>query len=423
MPPPARKSFKVSRGNSFLTVFPWVHPATGKPRWRYGWRKHPSDPWRYVTTSTKAAAEDSAWKKLGEIQDGGLVWSGLDPETRRFLEDVHRLAKPADYRSIITLLETRSRSAEIITSVERFLTWKTATKGEETRHLGNMRRVLVPMANSFAGRSLIDIHDADLHAWWSERVIGRSKKTSNDVRAFLVEFWNWAITERLHPKESTPADKIPRVELDNHERRVLSPQEVLSLLASVGKEWRVWAVLGAFCGLRPEEISPPARKGASKKSKRGIRCEEIDFTFKVIRLPAEVSKGGKRPRAVPLTDAAIAWLEWAGIKAGMNGPVCRRNPSEHPKADPETVRLGREVFKTGWPQDALRHSYGSYRNAVIRSLPQVAEEMGTSVTMLNRHYHNPKALEEGEEWFSLRPDMIRFDPIERIGTTGTRKTG
>ncbi len=74
---------------------------------------------------------------------------------------------------------------------------------------------------------------------------------------------------------------------------------------------------------------------------------------------------------------------------------------------------GKEVFKTGWPQDSLRHSYGSFRNALIRNLPQVAEEMGTSETILRCHYHNPITLKEGEEWFALRPAMIRFDPISR----------
>ena len=45
---------------------------------------------------------------------------------------------------------------------------------------------------------------------------------------------------------------------------------------------------------------------------------------------------------------------------------------------------------------------------MIRALPQVAEEMGTSETMLKKHYHNPKTKEEGEAWFGLRPsDLIR----------------
>lgn len=76
------------------------------------------------------------------------------------------------------------------------------------------------------------------------------------------------------------------------------------------------------------------------------------------------------------------------------------------------------MFKTGWPQDVLRHSYGTFRNAVVRNLPQVAEEMGTSVAMLNRHYHNPKPTEEGTAWFALRPSLIRFDPMEAPQTGG-----
>jgi hypothetical protein len=87
------------------------------------------------------------------------------------------------------------------------------------------------------------------------------------------------------------------------------------------------------------------------------------------------------------------------VKAGQTGLVCERNPTEFD----ETKRLGVAVFKTGWPQDAIRHSYGSFRNALIRNLPQVAEEMGTSEAMLRRHYHNPRTTEEGEAWFALRP--------------------
>lgn len=77
----------------------------------------------------------------------------------------------------------------------------------------------------------------------------------------------------------------------------------------------------------------------------------------------------------------------------------------------------------GWPQDALRHTYGSMRNAQIRNLPQVAEEMGTSETMLRRHYHNPKTKEEAVEWFRLRPEMIRYDLIKRGRIARCKKTG
>lgn len=399
-----RKRFKVTRNGKSLTVYPYGR------RWRFGWRENEESAWRYVTRGTQEEARDAAWERLGELDGGGMVWSALPAETRRFLEEVHRLADAADFEAVKAFLAARRKSSEVVASVQRFMEHKVAGAGEETRHLGNVRRDLEGMARSFEGRSVVDISAADLKGWWAARVEGRAEKTRNEVRGNLVAFWNWCVWDGIHPKEVTAAEKLPRVELGLCQRRVLTPGEFLALAREVRPEWRPWIVLGAFCGLRPEEIAPAGKKGASKRNKRGIRCEEIDFQFKVIRLPQEVSKVDA-PRLVPLGDAALSWLEWAGLRPGMTGQVCARNPSEKG----ETARLGAEVFRTGWPQDALRHSYGSFRNAIIRNLPQVAEEMGTSETMLRRHYHNPRTLEEGEAWFSLRPDMIRSGPI-KIGS-------
>lgn len=411
------KSFKVTRGNSFLTVYPYKHPKTGKPGWRFAWREKEGSPWRYVTRPTKATAETAAWEKLGEIASDGFVWSGLARDTQRFLENVHQLTESADHDAVIEFLKSRKRSAEIVASVTRFMDFKVEEAQEQTRHLSNVRRDIESMASHFAGRSVIDITPLDLKKWWTDRVEGRKPKTRNEVRANLVAFWNWAVMDGLHPKDSTPADKLPRVEVGHGERRVVTLDEMKSLLEAVSPEWRSWAVLGAFCGLRPEEIAPPQKKGMSKASKRGIHCEEIDFRFKVIHLPAVVSKVNT-PRKVPLCDAALAWLKWAGIEEGMTGPVCLHNPSEKG----ETARLGKLVFKGAWPQDILRHSYGSFRNALLRNLPQVAEEMGTSEAMLRRHYHNPRTKEEGEAYFELRPNVIRCDPMKRPSDSFSEKT-
>lgn len=128
----------------------------------------------------------------------------------------------------------------------------------------------------------------------------------------------------------------------------------------------------------------------------------------MIRVPEEVSKVDT-PRNIPFPEHAEEWLAWAGFKAGMTGAGCDRNMTD----GGETGRLGPIVFgDEGWPQDALRHTYGSCRNAMICNLPQVAEEMGTSVDRMNKNYHNPSTLEEAQAWFGLRPSMIRFDPME-----------
>ena len=396
-----RKSYEVTKGNTHLTVYPYGNG------WRFAWRARESDPWKYITRPKKADATAAAENKLDEIETGGLIWSALPAARRRFLEAIHRDARKEDEAAVLAFLAARQKSTEIVASVARFLTWKVETKGEETRNLGNVRRNLKPMALHFAGKTVTDITAIELDKWWKTRCGHLKPKTRNEIRGSLVSFWKWCSWAGLYPKEITnPADLLPRADAQKHVRRVLSPAEFKAVAAAILPQFRANIVLQAFCGFRPEEVAPPKKKGMSKKSKRGIRREEIDWQANVIRVPEEVSKTGF-PRNVPLLPTAREWLEWAGVRPGQTGPVCDENPVEAG----ETARLGNEVFKTGWPQDALRHSYGSYRNAIIRSLPQVAEEMGTSEAMLRKHYHNPKTKEEGEAWFGLSSsDLFKQKP-------------
>ena len=83
--------------------------------------------------------------------------------------------------------------------------------------------------------------------------------------------------------------------------------------AAVSEDFRPWLILGCFAGLRPEEIAPKAK---SKSTKRGLRCEEIDWRFGVIRVAPEVSKVGLT-RVVPLNDTCRDGLLWAGIEDRM----------------------------------------------------------------------------------------------------------
>ena len=239
-------------------------------------------------------------------------------------------------------------------------------------------------------------------------------KTRNEIRSYLVGLWNWAVKDGIHPATVTAAQKLPRVKDVARERDIiiLTPRGFYALAEEIKPKFRGWLVLCALCGMRPEEVSPVQDAAKTRRDKRGILLEEIDWRFKMIRVPKEVSKV-KTVRNIPLSETALAWLKWAGIEEGQTGPVCLENPTEAE----ETKRLGKVVFKTGWPQDVLRHSYASYRNAELHNLPKVAEEMGTSVRMLNQDYHNPRAEEEALEWWAMRPDGFRLVPMESTSSS------
>lgn len=388
-----RNSFRVTKGNISITVYPH------RDGWRFAWKTSEMSEWKYVTRKVKAVAKAAAENKIDEIIAGGLCWSSLDSERKRFLEAVHREARAEDQDPILTFLKGRKKASEIVETVDRFLAWKIKEAGEKTPHIGNLGGHLKPTAQHFVGKTVVDVTTEELQSWWEEKWGHLGWKTRKDSRSNLIGFWKWCVLQSLYPKDQvTPAECLPPVSAEKLNRRILIPNEFLALAKAIHPQYRGAIVLQAFCGMRPEETAPPTKEGAKKKNKRGIWAEELDWNDNCIRIPAEVSKTGF-PRITPLLPAARAWLEWAGVHPGSTGPVCESNLAEYG----ETLRLGKDVFKTGWPQDALRHSYGSYRNAIIRNLPQVAEEMGTSESMLKKHYHNPRSKEEGEAWFALRP--------------------
>ena len=374
--------------------------------WRFGIKG--ADGWRYVTRSKKKDAKEAAEEALQEI-GGAVSWSLLPQSDKDFLARVLGLVRgEADRRAVVDFLAARASSTELLPAVERFLEAKILKAGEETPYIKDLRSRLEGMAGAFPGCLIADITFEDLRAWVDKRKAGKSVKFYIDLRSNLIEFWRWARIEGLTDGQAvTPPERLPAAKREKGALRVASIDEVVEVLNAVADEWRAWVVLGAFAGLRPEEIAPkPSRK---KKDKRGLHCEDIDWRFGVIRVPAVVSKV-EAPRVVPMSEALKAALAWAGIEDGMTGPVVLRNPTEAK----ETARLGKLVFKSAWPKDILRHSFGSYRNAVVRNLEQVAEEMGTSVKMLHAHYHNPRAEEEGLEWFALRPTNSYVETWQKV---------
>ena len=389
----AKRKNKVVHGNSHLTVYPWTHPTTGAARWRFRFTEEGRS--KYRTFKTKVAAEHAAGQVLKETPVG-LAWTALDVESRKFLEEVHRRTPATERPALLAYLRSRDTSAEIAAAVTAFLAHKTAEAGELTPHLAAVTGTLTHLSAAFPGRRVSEIHQSELAAWWHARGHGKASKTRRDIRAVLVTFWRWSLRQGIAGSDPvTVAERLPAVHVETGEKRVLTLAELKQILTHVERDFRAWVILGAFAGLRPDEIAPGTAK---KKAKRGLHCDEIDWTFKVIRLPAVVSKTG-RPRIIPMSAALIAGLEWAGIGPGMTGPTTLANPSQ----THQLARLGRDLFAGTWPKDALRHSFGSYRNAILRNLDQVAEEMGNSVAMLHRHYHNPQPEQLGTEWFALLP--------------------
>jgi hypothetical protein len=177
------------------------------------------------------------------------------------------------------------------------------------------------------------------------------------------------------------------------EVKTYSPEELLDMLAVVEKEWLPLIVLGAFCGIRPEECQPnPRHKGY----KPGLQWQNINWSKGVVDVPANVAKDRRR-RFAPLTDAARAFLADWKDKTGF---VVPSSAVDKPRA--------RWVKASGiaWRADALRHSFASYRLALRQNMAELTLEMGNSAAMVHRHYLDLKHRDEAEAWFGIRPEKV-----------------
>lgn len=320
---------------------------------------------------------------------GGQAWATLTASRQAFLLGLHRLIPVGEESAVVEYLRTRGQSEEIGAAVAAFLV-HLRSKARSSAYVKQVEQDLQHLAVFCPGR-VRDISADMLRAWHAERTAGTGSSRIIGVRAAACSFWKWARREGIAGNEAvTPAERIQTAARSRGDCQIITRAQLEAVLAAVPVKHRAWVAIGAWAGLRPEEIAPKKSKLAD--GRRGLCWEDIDFTFNQIRVSAETSKVNCA-RLVPLCPVLRAFLE----PLRSTGPVCAGSPV----ADKTLRDVGVKVFGGSWPKDALRHSYGSYRNALLRDLPKVAEEMGTSVSMLHRHYHNPQAKELGEEWFEV----------------------
>jgi len=113
-------------------------------------------------------------------------------------------------------------------------------------------------------------------------------------------------------------------------------------------------------------------------------------------IPAEVSKT-KQARPVNISGNLEAWL-----KAYEGLPIIPINC----KAGTAHIRQ-----KFGLQKDETRHSFISYHVALHRSIGDAAMQAGNSETIIKNHYLTFPTKAEGEQFFSIVPDMATGEAV------------
>ena len=116
----------------------------------------------------------------------------------------------------------------------------------------------------------------------------------------------------------------------------------------------------------------------------------VDLDRRIIQVRAGQAKTASR-RVIPVTGNLAAWL----------APLPRRGKVV---ASSETAREMTELARSlgiAYPRNVLRHSFISYRIAMVKSADQVALEAGNSPSIIFRHYRELVTEDVANEWFAI----------------------
>lgn len=292
---------------------------------------------------------------------------------RRKLGDVSLLTSVDEY-------VRRSRGFTVGVKVEQvvdeFIAVKTQDKLSRI-YLSALHSVLGRFKEAFPG-PIAAVTTPQIDGWL--RRGGHMVATRNGWLKRVKEVFSFAKQRGYLPKqEPTAADSLKRGKQADPEVGIFRPEQMERLLRAAPSNLMAVLAIGGFAGLRAAEIAR-------------LDWSAVDLERKIIELRAGQAKTASR-RIIPITDNLAAWLSLLA----REGPVV---PDRN--AFPQITTLARKLG-VGWPHNALRHSYISYRIAVVQNAAQVALEAGNSPTIIFKHYRELVTKDEADKWFGIMP--------------------
>jgi integrase len=222
-------------------------------------------------------------------------------------------------------------------------------------------------------------------------------------RAALSNLFRYACKIGATPEN--PLSGIERPRIKRARPAILSAEEFESLLGRARGQGRTdvlsWLVFGGLVGLRPYEV---------------LRLEWTGIHFETceIRIEPNWTKTN-RARVIPLQENAVEWVKT--IPSQRSGKVMPSESTWNNRWRRWRNERGVPLPLAWWggKDDILRHSYGTYRAAILRNVHHLAEEMGNSAPMVRTHYDAVVSPSVARLWWGIRPEKPKnVVPMEAV---------
>ena len=212
-----------------------------------------------------------------------------------------------------------------------------------------------------------------------------------NLRSRFSQFFNWCINDQDIPMKN-PLAKIV-IEVPEKEVSIFTPDEaekLLRLCQSSFPQLLAYHAISLFGGLRPSEAEL-------------LEWSDIHLEEKQVKVRKEISKV-KRTRVFTMTDTLEAWLN------SIPKRYSRVLHTTNNRGNLEMLRakLGFKIGKENpsgkkWPEDISRHSFGSYWLRIHNDKPRLAEIMGNSPSVIEKHYKSPVKESDAKKYWAILP--------------------
>jgi integrase len=346
-----------------FTIRPYAHKDRPKLKFVVTYRANGKRERKFFTTRTEATfyAEGRNVEFQAQGKEGVEFPAALRVEASAcadMLKPFGRSLREA-CEFFVAHLRQQETSVPVAQAVAELIALKKGA-GKSDRYTHDLVLRLGRFAKTHGTRSVASIAAADLDAWLAGLAVAPG--TRNTFRRDLRTLFSFATRRGYCPTD--PAKHTERAEAIDAPPGILTPKQLADLLTASGPDVLPVVAIGAFAGLRSAEIEK-------------LDWSEVDLAGGHIEVTAAKSKTRQR-RLVPIAPNLAAWLQPLAKVAGPVAPIGLRK-----RLDAAKERAG--LLKE-WPQNALRHSFGTYRLAACADAARVSLEMGNSPAMVFAHY-------------------------------------
>ena len=214
--------------------------------------------------------------------------------------------------------------------------------------------------------------------WLRKR--GVAIRSRNGLLATIRVLFSFAKKRAYLPVgDVTEAEALDKIRAADVDTEIFTPERFAKILHAAPPSLIPILAIGGFAGMRKAEMDR-------------LDWNAVDLERKMIEVRAGQAKTASR-RIIPISDNLLAWLE----------PLMREGKIVKDNDFHRQITALAETLKIEWPRNVLRHSFISYRIAIVQSADQVALEAGNSPSIIFKHYRELTTEEQAEKWFSIMP--------------------